>query len=167
MPDKTKKDALTATERQPKHGLYSWIDSKRLPRGRAFQKVRRELGRLREELVQAHGGDAISPDARILVDSVIEGLGVQKVLGMYVREYGVIDGRAAKRGQLELMPILAKNWVSYGNTVRQGLLALKEIEKGRQDTGAEDVLAYVARVYPDKPPEVLAAEKTIDEKPQD
>lgn len=130
MPE-TKKDALAAAKR-PKHGLYSWVDSKRLPRGRAFQKIRRELGQLRGELVQEHGAAEITPDARILVDSIVEGLGVQKILGLYIREYGVIDGQAARRKRLELSPILGKNWVSYANVVRQGVLALKEIEKGRQ-----------------------------------
>jgi len=153
MPDKTKKDALAAPGGRVKSGLYSWVNSKKLPRGRTFQAVRRELGHLREELVQAHGGKTISPDARILVDSVIEGLGVQKILGLYIRQYGVVDGQSAKRGRLELSPILSKNWISYGNLVRCGLVALKEIEKGRQDAGVEDVLTYAARVYPDPPPE--------------
>jgi len=63
------------------------------------------------------------------------------------------DGQAAKQKRLELSPILGKNWIAYSNLVRQGVLALKEIEKGRQDTGVEDVLAYAARVYPDPPPD--------------
>lgn len=144
MSDK-KKDALVSN-RGTRHGIYSWVDSKRLPRGRSFQKVRRELGQLREELVQAHGGAEIGPDAQILVDSVVEGLGVQKLLGLYIREYGVIDGSAAKHHRLELSPILGKNWVSYANVVRQGVLALKEIEKGRQAEAWPDALTIAAEV---------------------
>lgn len=144
MPDKKKRYALTAPPGgRTKHGLYSWVNSKKLPRGRTFQVVRRELSHLREDLVQEHGGEKIAPDSRILVDSVIEGLGVQKILGLYVREYGVIDGEAAKRGRLELMPILARNWIAYANCVRQGILALKEIDKGNQAAGP-DVLTYIA-----------------------
>lgn len=76
------------------------------------------------------------------MDGVIEGLGVQKILGLYLRERGVIDGKAAKRGQLELMPILSKNWVSYANVVRQGVLALKEIEKGKQPAEPDFMTVY-------------------------
>lgn len=148
MPDKkTDDNALVVPGK--KHGLYSWVRSKRLPRGRAFQKVRRELGHLRDELVEAHGGEALTPDARILVDSVIEGLGVQKLMGLHIREYGVIDKTAAKEGQLDLSPLLAKHWVSYANVVRQGLLALKEIDKGRPDR-EPDILTFVAEFDKEK-----------------
>ena len=157
MPDKTKKDALGAPGGRVKHGIYSWVNSKKLPRGRTFQAVRRELSQLREELIQTHGGEAITPDAQILVDSVVEGLGVQKILGLYIRQYGVVDGQSAKRGRLELSPILSKNWISYGNLVRQGLLALKEIEKDRQPDGifltpaemSDAILADLAKKRPE------------------
>jgi hypothetical protein len=159
MPD-NKKDALT--RRYTKHGIYSWVDSKRLPRGRAFQKVRRELSHLREELVQAHGGNAIGPDAQILVDSVIEGLGVQKILGLYIREYGVIDGQAAKQKRLELSPILGKNWISYANVVRQGVLALKEIEKGRMADDGPTIQTIIEEFDKEKAGnETKATEKPI------
>jgi len=163
MPDK-KKDALAVAKR-PKSGLYSWVNSKKLPRGRTFQVVRRELSQLRDELVQAHGGKTISPDAQILVDSVVEGLGVQKILGLYIRTYGVVDGQSAKRGRLELSPILSKNWISYGNLVRCGLVALKEIDRDRQDTSGEDVLTYAARVYPDAPPEPREGAQGVEKPP--
>jgi len=70
-------------------------------------------------------------------------MGVQKILGLYVRKYGVIDGKAAKRGQLELSPILSRNWVGYANVVRQGILALKELEKGRQTEPHADIEAVL------------------------
>jgi len=108
--------------RWTRSGLYSWVNSKRLPRGRAFAKIRRELTLLREDLIRQHGGEKITPAALILVDSIVEALGVQKLLGLYI----------------ELNPILAKNWISYGNTVRQALIALKEITAARK---AEEVLS--------------------------
>lgn len=143
MPDKPKKTALAPRPRPVKHGLYSWISSKKVPGGRAFQAVRRDLATMREELLEAHGGEAVTPDAKILIDSVVEAAGVTKLLGLYVRKYGVIDGKAAKRGSLELSPILGRNWVSYNNAVRQGLLALKELEKGRQDAPHADIEAVL------------------------
>jgi hypothetical protein len=145
MPEQRKKDTLAPADKRVRHGLKSWVNSKRVPYGRTFQKVRAELGLLQEELIEAHGGEEITPDARILVSSVIEGLGVQQLLGLYIRKYGVVDDRAAKRGQLELSPILGKSWISYANVVRQGLLALKEIEKGRQPSGP-DCLTIAAEI---------------------
>jgi hypothetical protein len=145
----TKKDALAPRKRWPKHGLYSWIDSKRVPEGRAFQAVRRELGHLRTELIEAHGGEKITPDQRILIDSVVEALGIQKLSSLYLRRYGVIDGVAAGAGRLELNPILGKNWLAFGNTVRQGVLALAELERARkqEDPGPTpiEILAEAVR----------------------
>jgi hypothetical protein len=143
MPDKPKKDALAPCSRPVKHGLYSWISSKKVPGGRAFQAVRRDLTTMRAELLEAHGGEGVTPDAKILIDAVVEAAGVTKILGLYVRKYGVVDARAAKRGSLELTPLLAKSWVSYNNAVRQGLLALKELEKGRQTASQADVEAIL------------------------
>jgi hypothetical protein len=132
----------------PKHNLYSWIDSKRMPEGRSFQRIRQELAWLRTELIEVHGGDEeISPAARIMVDSVIESLGVQKMMTLYCRKFGMVDQHAAHQGRLELSPILGKNYVSYGNSVRQGLLALKELSEKRE--GAEmtpiEILAEAVR----------------------
>jgi hypothetical protein len=149
MPDTKKKDAL-AISKTAKHGLYSWVSNKRLPKGQAFQFIRRELTQLGEELKKAHGGEAITPEARILVDSIVEGLGVQKILGLYVRKYGVIDGQSAKRGRLELSPILSRNWIGYANVVRQGILALKEVDQGREEEGlltAEELGAKIIREF--------------------
>jgi len=113
-----------------KHGIHSWVDSKRLPRGRAFVKTRRELGQLRTALIERRGGDEkITPEELILIDSVIEALGVQKLLGLYVKQYGVVDGQSAKRGRLELSPILSKNWIGYANVVRQAILALESLKR--------------------------------------
>jgi hypothetical protein len=147
MPEHQKKDALAPTDKRVRHGLRSWVNSKRVPYGRTFQTVRRELAVLQEDLIQQHGGENITPDARILVDSVIEGLGVQKLLGLYVRKYGVIDGQAAKHGRLECRPILSKSWVAYSNLVRQGILALKELEKDRQGDHGGPTLEAIRAEY--------------------
>jgi hypothetical protein len=113
MPEQRKKDALAPTDKRVRHGLKSWVNSKRVLYGRSFQKVRAELG-------------------------------------LYIRKYGVIDSRAAKRRRLELSPILSKNWVSYGNVVRQGILALKEIEKGMRQKTGPDFLTIAAELDAEK-----------------
>jgi hypothetical protein len=121
-----------------KHGIHSWVDSKRLPQGRAFSKTRRELGQLRTALIDRRGGDAkITPEELILIDSAIEALGVQKLLGLYVKTYGIIDGQSSKHGRLELSPILSKNWIAYANVTRQALLALNTLAPAGSD---DDVL---------------------------
>jgi hypothetical protein len=139
-----------------KHGIHSWVDSKRLPKGRSFAKTRRELGQLRTALIERRGGDEkITPEALILIDSAIEALGVQKLLGLYVKAYGIVDGQSAKRGRLELSPILSRNWVSYANVVRQAILALESI-KG---DGGEPVptLAEIIRQVDQEEAEAQAA----------
>jgi len=166
MPDKPKKDALASVSGRAKHGLYSWVTSKKVPGGRAFQAVRRDLSTMREELIRAHGGEDLTPDAKILIDAVVEAAGVTKILGLYVRRYGVIDAKAAKRGSLELSPILGRNWVSYNNAVRQGLLALKELEKGRQTEPHAEIEAiltsYSRQDDPAKDGQGIAQERAQD-----
>jgi len=74
---------------------------------------------------------------------IVEALGVQKLLGLYVRKYGVVDSQSAKRGRLELSPILSKNWISYGNTVRQPILALKELDARKQTEPAPTIAEII------------------------
>jgi len=146
MPETPLKKLPAGPEKPARHGIYSWVSSKKLPHSRSFQAIRRDLSVMREELIRQHGGGKISPDAAILVDSVIEALGVQKILGLYVRKFGVVDRQAAKRGRLELTPILSKNWISYGNTVRQAILALKELDARKQAEPAPTI-AEIIREY--------------------
>jgi hypothetical protein len=106
-----------------------------MPSGRAFVKIRRELSRLREDLIEQYGGDKVSPQAVILIDSVIEALGVQKLQGLYIRKAGIIRQDSLEAGNLELHSILGKNWISYANVVRQGLMALRELGAPHEERG--------------------------------
>jgi len=133
MSVKTKNDALPSLREGRNTASIRGSAQRKCRAAGPFQEVRRDLSKKRERLREQHGGDKITPEAEILIDNVIEGLGVQKLLGLYVRKYGVIDERTAKQGRRELSPILGRNWVGYANVVRQGILALKELEKGRQD----------------------------------
>jgi hypothetical protein len=155
MPDKPRREYPAPIKKPARSGLYSWVSSKKLPQGRAFQAIRRELTAVRGELVAQHGGEKITPDALILCDSIVEALGVQKLLGLYVRKYGVINALEAKRGRLELSPILSKNWISYGNTVRQAILALRELDKGQ---GRGDDVPTIAEIIRECDEEEAAAQ---------
>jgi len=57
---------------------------------------------------------------------------------------GVVDGQSAKRGRLELSPILSKNWISYGNMVRLAILALKELDAQKQTEPAPTIAEIIA-----------------------
>jgi hypothetical protein len=109
------------------HYLYSWVSKKSLPSRWAFKVIRQELGRMRADLIAEYGGDKVSPQAIILIDSVVEALGVQKLQGLYIRKAGIIRQDSLKAGNLELHSMLGRSWVAYANVVRQGLMALKEL----------------------------------------
>lgn len=118
-------------------GVYSWISSKRIPQGRTFQKIRRELSIERErfeaEHLDSHG--EVPPGTQALIDGTIEAEGVVKLIGLYLRRQGVVDGAAAKRGSLELSPLLARSWVTYQNCIRQNVVVLEEMKRARAKGG--------------------------------
>jgi hypothetical protein len=140
-----KDNAPKSPAAQGHHYLYTWVRHKALPSGRAFAAIMRELSRLRGELIAQYGGEKVSPEAIILIDSVIEALGVGKLMGLYVRKAGIMRRDSLKAGNLELHSILGKNWISYANVVRQGLLALRELG-GVKEEGLLDLGQYIAAV---------------------
>jgi hypothetical protein len=147
-----------------KHGIHSWVDSKRLPKGRAFAKTRRELGQLRTALIERRGGDdKITPEELIMIDSLVEALGVQKLLGLYIKAYGVIDGQSAKRGRLELTPLISKSWVSYANVCRQAILALEALKADKPGDAALDIQTYIAEFDRKKAGEEAAGSPAQDQ----
>lgn len=78
--------------------------------------------------------EGISTSQEILIRSTVKALGVPFLIELFINKYGpiIIKGRA-----IELHPILSKNYLAFFNTIRQNLLALKELGKDRTD----DVLA--------------------------
>ncbi|MEN6560125.1 MAG: hypothetical protein ABFD52_05045 [Acidobacteriota bacterium] len=172
MPDRSKTDALAVAEnaaRKPrknaKTGLYSWVNSKRLPKARSFQKTRRELAIYRDDLIREYGGEKISPQALALVDATCEAMAVVKILGCYTRQFGVIDSHAAKHGTLSLTPLLSKSWVSYQNLIRQNIAQLEELRKARARDN-EDGMAEFRR-YIGLEPSGKDGTYEAPEKPQD
>ncbi len=153
---KRKDDALgRPRKRWPKSGLYSWVDSKRMPTTRGFKAIRQDLGRLREGLIEQHGGEGgIAPDARVLVDQIVEAVGVQKILGAYIRKFGLVDGAAAAEGRLEVCPAVGRNWISFSNTARQAILALRELERGRRELPQHEIAEAILTSYSREEPPV-------------
>jgi len=115
-----------------RHGVYSWLRSKRGTTDRASKATMREVGKLLEEFEAEHQVDGkLSPGARALIRGTCEAEGVVMLIGLYLRKYGVLDNRAAKRGTLELTPLLSKSWLAYQNTIRQNVLALEQLKASR------------------------------------
>jgi len=115
-----------------RHGVYSWLRSKRGTTDRASKATIREVGKLMGEFEAEHTvGGKISPGARALIMGTCEAEGVVMLIGTYLRKYGVLDNRAAKRGTLELTPLLSKSWLAYQNTIRQNVLALEQLKASR------------------------------------
>jgi len=115
-----------------RHGVYSWLRSKRGTTDRASKATIREVGKLMGEFEAEHTVDGkISPGARALIMGTCEAEGVVMLIGTYLRKYGVLDNRAAKRGTLELTPLLSKSWLAYQNTIRQNVLALEQLKASR------------------------------------
>jgi hypothetical protein len=92
----------------------------------------REVGKLLEEFEAEHAiNGKLSPGARALIRGTCEAEGVVMLIGLYLRKNGVLDNRAAKRGTLELTPLLSKSWLAYQNTIRQNVLALEQLKASR------------------------------------
>lgn len=116
---------------KPKHGIYTWIKHGQLPSIRGKRKIQKVLEELEEGLIADYGGpEGISTSQEILIRSTVKALGVPFLIEMFINKYGpiIIKGRA-----IELHPILSKNYLAFFNTIRQNLLALKELGKDKTD----------------------------------
>jgi hypothetical protein len=144
-----------------KHGTYAYLAGGKLPSGRAWKRVQAEISTLRAELIKQYGGDKIQPSVLCLLESAIEGLTIQKLSTLYVKKAGILRRDALKDGDLSLHSVLSGQFISYANLVRLNLEAAARLaDRKPMDPGAEDVLTYAARVYPeDKPPAQEDAEK--------
>lgn len=131
-----------------RHGVYSWLRSKRGTTDRASRATLREVGKLMEEFESEHTVDGkISPGARALIMGTCEAEGVVMLIGGYIRKHGVLDHRAEKRGSLELSPLLSKSWLAYQNTIRQNVLALEELKRTRANNQEGPSLAAIRAEY--------------------
>lgn len=126
------------------HGIYKWIKQNQLPSARGIDKVKKCLDELEQGLIQDYGGPGkISTSQEILIRSVVKALGVQFLAELFINEYGPIR----KRGNdIELRALLGKNYLSFINSIRQNLLALKELSKDAKGD-APDLIEYVEKKY--------------------
>lgn len=151
-----------------KHGIYAYLDSGKLPSGRAWLRVQGEIEHLRAALIEQYGGtEKIQPAVLCLIESAIEGLTIQKLSALYVKKAGILRRDHLKEGDLALHTVLSGSFIAYANLVRLNLEAAARLaDRKPSGAGTEDVLTYAQRVYPDKPADPQSAEKG-PEMPQD
>lgn len=124
-------------KKNPKHGVYSWLDQKRInPSIRGHRKIQSYLEDLESRLIEMQGGpDKITAAQEVLIKSTIEAYGVILLASVYCKDAGILRPDKQKQGVIELQPVLSKQFLAFMNTVRQNLLAL-----GLDKKEAEDVL---------------------------
>lgn len=127
-----------------RHGVHGYLNSGRLPSGRSWKKVQREVSRIREALIEQYGGeDKIQPSVLALVESAIEGLMIQRLSGLYVKKAGILRGDSLAKGNFELHSILSGQFISYANLVRLNLEAAARLASHKAPEGLAPTIAEV------------------------
>ena len=124
-------------KKNPKHGVYSWLDQKRInPSIRGHRKIQAYLEDIESQLQGMQGGpDKLTAAKQILIKSTVEAYGVILLASVYCKDAGILRPDKKKKGVIELQPVLGKQFLAFMNTIRQNLLAL-----GLDKKEAEDVL---------------------------
>jgi len=112
-----------------KHGGYSLLATGKVPLNR--DHVRKYLTKIREGFCQDLGGESqMSTSEVVMLDRLINALGVTRLIEEFIREKGVID----KPGGF-LNPALHRGYIAFSNQVRLATqmleAAVKERAKGR------------------------------------
>lgn len=116
---------------ETKHGIYTWIKHGQLPSIRGKRKVHQILEEMEKKLIMDYGGpENITAAQEILIRSTIKALGVPFLIEMFMNQYGPV---IIKDKGIELHPVLGKNYLAFFNTIRQNLLALKELGRDKTD----------------------------------
>lgn len=124
-------DESNTKGKPPRHGIYTWVRHGQLPSIRGKRKVHKILEELEAGLIADYGGtEGISTSQEILIRSTVKVLGVPFLIELFINKYGPV---IIKEKGIELHPILSKNYLAFFNTIRQNLLALKELGKDKTD----------------------------------
>ncbi len=123
-----------------KHGAFSYLTRLALPDHRAY--LRPHLTAVREGLIHDLGPteEDLTTAQKLLIDRCVGQTGVIRLIEEYCREEGILQG--GLQGRL-LAPILAKNYLSFANSLRLNLQALGI---ARKDLGDKEppLEAYLA-----------------------
>jgi hypothetical protein len=124
------------------HGVAAYVNTGRLPSGRAYRRAMKEVSLIRDRLVAKYGGDKIEPDVLALVDSAAKAMMVQELCSLYIRRAGILREDSLAAGNLELHSVLAKSYASYANLTRLNLEAAARLADRKQPDITPGIVAW-------------------------
>lgn len=145
-----KLEAAAGVKARTTHGVRAYLNSGKLPSGRAWKKVQAEVSELRLALIEQYGGDKIQPAVLALIESAIEGLMIQRLSSLYVKKAGILRRDSLKAGDLCLHSILSGQFVSYANLVRLNLEAAARLAAQRGPEAAPTIAEIIREVDAEK-----------------
>jgi hypothetical protein len=125
------------------HGIRAFIDSGKLPSGRAYRRAMKEVSLERDRLVAKYGGEKIEPDVLMMVDSSAKAAMVQELCLLYIKKYGILRRDSLNQGNLELHSVLARSFASYANLTRLSLEAAARLADRKTRESEPDILTYI------------------------
>jgi hypothetical protein len=145
-----KLEEKAGSKAREKHGIIGFLNTGKLPSGRAWKRAQEEVSELRLALIAQFGGPAIKPAVLALVESAIEGLMIQRLASLYVKKAGILRRDSLKDGNLELHSILSGQFISYANLVRLNLESAARLAKDAQAEHGPSALEIAAEIDAEK-----------------
>lgn len=143
------------------HGVHTWLRTGKInPSIRGFKRIQKYLRDVEKDLIADLGGpENITVAQELLIKSTIQAQGVLLLAGAFSQKYSILRPDMAKRGILELQPVLGKQFCAFLNTIRQNLIVLGlERKAGEPEASLADIIREID--------EKSALEKAAAEKAQ-
>ena len=133
--------ALTSGKKKT-HGGYSYLTTGKLPEHRRY--IEQYLTAARMSLIADYGPteEDLSTAQLIIIDRAISKMGILRCMEEHCREGGVMRGS-------NVAPCLRSTYLSYGNSLRLDLQALKDLG-GKKANDALDPTTYLETYRQDK-----------------
>ena len=109
-----------------KHGINTWLRAGKVnPSIRGHRKLEAYLRGIELDLIEQQGGqDKLTAGKEILIKSTVEAYGVVILASMYCKKQGILRPDMARRGVIELQPVMGKQVIAFWNLIRQNLSLL-------------------------------------------
>jgi hypothetical protein len=127
-----------------KHGITGWLKTGRIsPSVRGHKRIQRYLREIERDLIADLGGpENMTAAQEVLVKATIQAYGVLLLAGAYTQRYSILEPVKARRGILELQPVLGHQYIAFLNSIRCNLVALG-LDRRKPDE-ALDLGRYIA-----------------------
>jgi hypothetical protein len=148
-------------------GIKLWLKSGKInPSVRGHRRLQAYLKATEESFIRDMGGPGMMTTAQeVLLKATLQAYGVLLLAGAYCQKYSILRPDQARRGVIELQPVLSTQYVAFLNSIRQNLVVLG-VDRRKVDE-ALDVTAYIqARDAQRAPGEAKGAVRRA-ERPQD